>query len=824
MVKILVVEDERIVAMDLMSRLRNLGYEVPGSASSGEEAIEKAVRWRPDLVLMDIYLNGEMDGIQAAVRIKSRFNIPVIYLTAYADPGTLQRAKVTEPFGYVLKPFEERELLTTIEMALYKYRIEQRLKDSERWLATTLKSIGDGVVATDQDGRVKFMNPVAENLTGWKQGEALGKSLTEVFRLVSVDAKQPLDNPLNRVLMQGTVTGLSTSAILVSRDGRETPVYDSAAPIKDDDGTVTGVVLIFSDITERKRAEEALRESQRFQSTLISNLPGMVYRCRNDSGWTMEYVSEGCARLTGYESTDLMHNHMISYNDLIHPEDREYVRSTIARALGYKMPFQITYRIRTRQGAYRWVWEQGRLAVQGNPEVLEGFIIDINERKRAEEALHRKNRELEIVGSITSSINRARGMEEMLDYILHDSLELLEMDAGAIYICEQEGMRYAQLAAVAARTDAGRTVRYRQVLHDVSQDPDTIRPGDPAVVIFEGAKAAATVPITVREGLIGIMAFYSAAGISIGNERSATLLGIGAQIGIAVENQRLFKNIQDTSQYLADVINESPDAILTVDPGGFIISFNKSASRLLKYDAEEVRGRHMTSLLPDNAELDLAENKNYVREFRCKDGTVITLNISTATLFREGRKSGFIITLKDLSEIAGLKIVPIMEKAVDTAQRYHFEPGAMYLFDKRKSSQSWEVFADQVKHNIPGLCITRQNPKRIREQYGLEKTPIIWLTGSEGISGEISMKPDNLTGLGATVGKFLAQTKGGLILLDGIEYLMTRNGYEAVLKLVHFLNDKVMSSDCMVLCSIDPLTMEERQYRILLTEMREYDE
>jgi PAS domain S-box-containing protein len=693
MVKILVVEDEHIVAMDLMSRLRNLGYEVPDSASSGEEAIEKAGRTRPDLVLMDIFLNGEMDGIQAAGHIRSRYNIPIIYLTAYADSNTLQRAKVTEPFGYVLKPFEERELLTTIEMALYKYRIEQRLKDSERWLATTLKSIGDGVVATDQDGRIKFMNPIAKSLTGWKQEEALGKGLIDVFRLVSAETLQPLDNPVNRVLQQGAVIGLSTNAVLVSRAGKETPVYDSAAPIKDDDGTTAGVVLIFSDITERKRAEEAL--------------------CR-------------------------------------------------------------------------------------------------------------KNRELEIIGSITSSINRSRGMDEMLDHILRDSLELLEMDAGAIYLCEQEGMRYAQLTAVAARTDAGKAVRYRQVLHDVAQDPDTIRPGDPAIVIFEGAKASATVPVMVRNGLIGIMAFYSAAGAAIRDDRSAMLLGIGAQIGIAIENQRLFKNIQDTSRYLADIINESPDAILTVDMGGFVMSFNKSASRLLKYEADEVRGRHVTSLLPDNADIDLAESKNYVREFRSKDGTVVTLNISTATLFREGRKNGIIITLKDLSAITGLKIVPLREKAVDTAQRYHFEPGAMYLFDKRKSSQSWEVFADQVKHNIQGLCITRQSPKKIRELYGLEKTPIIWLTGGEGVPGEISMKPDNLTGLGATLGKFLSQTKDGLILLDGVEYLMTRNGYEAVLKLIHFLNDKVMTSDCMVLCSIDPLTMEDRQYRILLTEMKEF--
>ena len=693
MVKILIVEDEHIVAMDLQSRLRNLGYEVPETASSADEAVEKAGRVRPDLVLMDIFLNSDKDGIQAAGEIRSRYNIPIIYITAYADTATLQRAKITEPFGYILKPFEERELLTTIEMALYKYRMESRLKDSERWLATTLKSIGDGVIATDQAGNIVFMNPLAEALTGWSQDEALGRNMGDVYRLLS-EARQPLENPVTRVLREGAVIGLSTNATLLSRSGKETPVYDSAAPIKDEAGKTTGVVLIFSDVTERKRAEEALR---------------------------------------------------------------------------------------------------------------------------------RKNRELEIISSITSTINRAKGMDEMLGQILRDSLELLEMDAGAIYLTDSEGLHSAQLTAVAARSEAGRSIRYRQVLHDLNLETDAVRPGDAPLAIFEGARAAATVPITVRGGLIGLLAYYSAAGLTVSEDKAGMLLGIGAQIGIAIENQRLFKNMEDTSRYLSDVINESPDAVLTVDLGGFILSFNKSAARLLKYDQAEVRGRHITALLPDKADINLGESKNYVREFKAKDGAVVTLNISTSTLFREGRKSGFIITLKDLSEITGLRITPILEKAVDTAQRYHFEKGCMYMFDKRKGDQSYEVFADQVKHNIQGLCVTRQNPKKIREQYGLEKTPIIWLTGGEGLAGEISIKPDNLTSLGATLGKFLTQSKNGLVLIDGVEYLMTRNGYDAVLKVVHFLNDKAMTSDCMILFCIDPMTMDERQYRILLTEMREFN-
>ncbi|MBU4259376.1 MAG: response regulator, partial [Desulfobacteraceae bacterium] len=119
--RILVVEDEGIIAKDIKNILSFLGYSVIGIASSGEEAIEKAMEMHPDLVLMDIVLEGDMDGVKAAEHIRDRFDIPVVYLTAYSDDTTLQRAKITEPYGYILKPFQERELYTTIEMALYKH-------------------------------------------------------------------------------------------------------------------------------------------------------------------------------------------------------------------------------------------------------------------------------------------------------------------------------------------------------------------------------------------------------------------------------------------------------------------------------------------------------------------------------------------------------------------------------------------------------------------------------------------------------------------------------------------------------------------------------
>lgn len=128
---IILVEDEIIVAADVKNRLENMGYSVLGIFDTGEEAIEKVGELKPNLVLMDIVLKGEMDGIDAALKIRELFNIPIIYLTAYSYEKTLERAKITEPFGYVLKPFEDREIQSAIEMAIYKHQMEKKLKESE---------------------------------------------------------------------------------------------------------------------------------------------------------------------------------------------------------------------------------------------------------------------------------------------------------------------------------------------------------------------------------------------------------------------------------------------------------------------------------------------------------------------------------------------------------------------------------------------------------------------------------------------------------------------------------------------------------------------
>ncbi|BBD64452.1 PAS/PAC sensor hybrid histidine kinase [Nostoc commune NIES-4072] len=266
--KILVVEDEAIVAKDLQLRLIKFGYTVPAIASSGEEAINKAVEISPDLVLMDIKLKGTMDGIEAAEEIYKRLDIPVIYLTAYADENTLTRAKITEPFAYLIKPFKERELQINIEITLTKHGLEKQLKVNQKWLDTLLKSISDGVIASDMQELVTFMNPVAENLTGWKQEEACGRNSSEIFNIANAETHDSLESPIIKVLQNGIIISIPAETILITKDGGEIPIDDSAAPIKDDQDNITGAVLVFRDITERKRAIET-RKKQIEQEQLL---------------------------------------------------------------------------------------------------------------------------------------------------------------------------------------------------------------------------------------------------------------------------------------------------------------------------------------------------------------------------------------------------------------------------------------------------------------------------------------------------------------------------------------------------------------------------
>lgn len=256
---LLVVEDEVLVARDIKSRLTRMGYEVVGTAGKGAEAIEKALTLRPDLILMDIHLQDDIDGVDAAITIRETYDVPVIFCTAYSNQETLDRAKVSTPYGYVLKPFDNRELEINIEIAFYKHQVEKDLSNAKRRLDATLTSISDGVIVTDLEGKICLFNPMAEKITGWCKEHAELASLSRVMQL------QPFDE-VGEQFDTGTLSAgiavVNQRQRLVRKDEGQLPIEISTNVVQS--GGDELVVITFRDITRQISFEEKIRHTAFF--------------------------------------------------------------------------------------------------------------------------------------------------------------------------------------------------------------------------------------------------------------------------------------------------------------------------------------------------------------------------------------------------------------------------------------------------------------------------------------------------------------------------------------------------------------------------------
>ena len=270
-------------------------------------------------------------------------------------------------------------------------KAEGRLRESEERWATTLASIGDAVIATDTAGRITFMNAVAEELTGWSLREAIQQPVPEVFHIINEYTRQKVDDPVSKVLKEGVIVGLANHTVLVRKDGNEVPIDDSGAPISGKDGKVSGVVLIFRDITERKRAEATLREGEeRLRFALETSHTG---------AWDLDLVNHTAHR-------SLQHDRIFGYEqplpqwtyemflDHVLPEDRGAVDAKFRKAIESQGEWGFECRIRRSDGEIRWIWAAGRHRKDTAGQVwrMVGIVQDITERKRADEAL-RQNRE-----------------------------------------------------------------------------------------------------------------------------------------------------------------------------------------------------------------------------------------------------------------------------------------------------------------------------------------------------------------------------------------------------------------------------------------------
>lgn len=250
--EILIVERIECIAEGIQKDLEEMGFHVSAILSSGEQAAKRVKEDAPDLVLMDIELDGEMSGLDAAELIRSQFHIPVVYLVDYAraDKKGLEQTGIKELRPYIVKPIKRRELHTAIEGALFRHKMEQRLEHSEAWLSTILRCISDAVIAIDMQGLIASMNLAAQDLTGWNHKEAVGRSYQDVFKIISEQTGELVEDFVSKTIQRG----MTNQTVLTARDGMEIPIDCSSTPVRDKRGDTIGAALVFRDIRQRRQA------------------------------------------------------------------------------------------------------------------------------------------------------------------------------------------------------------------------------------------------------------------------------------------------------------------------------------------------------------------------------------------------------------------------------------------------------------------------------------------------------------------------------------------------------------------------------------------
>jgi PAS domain S-box-containing protein len=301
--RVLVAEDDGMVAEAICDRLTDAGVEVVARTDTGAGAVEAALALRPDLILMDVRLKGGMDGIRASELINETMRVPVVYLTGDSDQKTLQRAKAASAYGYVLKPFHIKNLVVAIEVAVDRFEMERRLEDSQLTYATILSSIADGVIAVDIQGRVRFMNGVAERLTGSMTREVEGEPLGTVLNLIDSGADQAAADLVARVLNSRNTLAFGRDAFVISREGVRVPVDGGMSCVVDSLDRVVGACITLRNATDARNAEAEIRAmAQQLRAVIDTAVDGVLMF---DAAGIIQMLNPACERLFGYTSGEI---------------------------------------------------------------------------------------------------------------------------------------------------------------------------------------------------------------------------------------------------------------------------------------------------------------------------------------------------------------------------------------------------------------------------------------------------------------------------------------------------------------------------------------
>lgn len=545
-------------------------------------------------------------------------------------------------------------------------------------LAAITESSYDAIVSRGLDGTVLAWNAGAERMFGYASDEIVGRSAAI---LVPPDVDGEAEGAGLRTLLAEAGPLRGYECVCLAKDGQRIRVSVCQCPTRNSAGDVLGVALVMRDIGERRRVEEAARESERRLATLIDNVPGMVYRSLNDRLWIMRFVSAGCRELTGYTPDDLTSGR-IRYSDLILPEHRDRVRDEVQARVRKDARFTVEYPIRTADGATRWVWEQGCgiRAGGGALVAVEGFIRDITESRMAEYELRRKAELTRLMEAMARAVNEATTPETALRACLEHIHVYGAWTLGRIVTFRGSGAgRVAEsllwhgeddvLLGVFRRASEGVDYanRYGQFISRVLREK---RPlwienlaeaggrGRLMDAMAAGLHSAFAFPVIVKGEVGAVLEFFAREARPADPPLIDNIDVIASQLARVVERDRA----EAAVARLAAIVENSHVAIISRTLDGRIVSWNRAAERMLGYSADEAIGREAGFIVSRSRQDRVQANTErllrgevlepYESERVAKDGTIVSVFATISPLKDPaGKTVGVSFILHDISAL-----------------------------------------------------------------------------------------------------------------------------------------------------------------------------
>lgn len=545
-------------------------------------------------------------------------------------------------------------------------RAREELARESEWLRVTLSSIGDGVVTTDEDGRVLTLNAVAESLTGWTQKEARGRPIGEVFVIVNEATRQPVENPVAQALRDGRVVGLANHTLLIARDGTEIPIDDSAAPIRDERGDVHGVVLVFRSIAERRAAEQSLRENERELSDFFENASIGLHWVGPDG--VILRANQAELDLLGYSREEYVGRNIAEFH-----ADQGVIDDVIQRLSRGEILRDYEAAMRCRDGSIKHVLIDSSVRFEGDRFVhTRCFTRDVTARRGAE-------RRLSIHHSLAQTLAEADALETATPKLLRQICEQLDWHFGALWIVGVDGfIRCADAYRVGGinvpRFEAvtrklalqkgvglpGRVWESGRITWISDVGLDTNFPRAP-IAREEGLHSAIAVPIVLSEQVLGVLEVFSSDVRRPDENMLESMTAIGNQVGQFIERHRAETALREGEERFRTLADNAPVLIWLNSPYGCEFA-NRSYLDFVGLDLEEVKGMKWADYVhPDDYEdyvgaylTALRDRSVFEREFRFRryDGVYRHMKTVGVPRFSSGADFlGYIGSTYDITDI-----------------------------------------------------------------------------------------------------------------------------------------------------------------------------